>query len=488
MSLTLFSFAMLLICILCIGKGVFKGFKGGLFLSLISLSTVISSIIFAILISRPISRSIAAEIVSIIRYESSGEIGIFNTASAIERAAMFLIQAIISSVIFAALFLIAKLFIGWILRVILNDKAKGEGRITDARTKKDRLAGAIIGGICGMLIAMSVTAPIMGTLHLVSDAVGVLDVLDEDMLSDANFDRSSLDAIEKYASDVPGNFCYSLGGEMIYSQIAVGEFNGKTVSAVTEIKNLARGIECVLRIVGRFSAGEVDLSQKLDAGELYAVMDKSEIIKSVVAEGISEFSSAWLSGNGFMGIYRPDFNDDIEPLVDGLLAVCVGTNEYNVKNTVGTLVDIFGVLVECGISADSKSEEIDYYLLVTKLYEVIEKNPDMDPVKDALLKLATNAFADALLGNVSESELDNICKLIADKTMIAYGVEGDDINAKKSELKSGLSEFLGVYGISEDDKVIDLFAERLIAEAERNGGWISASIVEELITVTKPAN
>ena len=484
MSFTLFSFAMLLICFLCIGKELFLGFKGGLFLSLLSFSSIISSIILAVILSRALSVEIANAIMLSLRDDIMNAVGMTDMAASLERVILFLLQAIVCSLVFAALFLISKLFIKLILKWVLKKKVKRFGSLTDAQAKKDKLYGAVVGGICGVIVAAAVTAPIMGTLHTARDAVSVINVLDEEMLSTSNLKKSSFDVIDNYASDFCGNFCYSFGGELIYSQIAVGEFNGKTVSAVSEIKHLANGIKSVLEIVDRFSEEELDLSQELDVSELYEVIDNSEIIKTIVAEGIAEFSQSWLRGDSFIGISRPNFNDNLDPLVDGLLTVCAETNVYNVKETVGTLVDIFSLLAECGIRADSKTEDIDYYLLVTKLYDVLNENPNMEPVKDSLLKLATGAFSDAILENVSITELNNFYKLVADKAMIAYSIDTNDIDVKKEELKSGLSEFLLPYGISDDDNVIELVVERVLLETEMNGGWMSAGKVAEIFSIT----
>lgn len=483
MSFTLFSFAMLLICVLCIGKEVFKGFKGGLFLSFISLCAIISSIICGILFARIASRYITAVAMRGIRYEIFNGSQYVGDSAAIDNVAKFFVQAIINSIIFVILFLIFKLLINAVLKLVLNRKVKREGRAVEAETKKDRVGGIILGLFCGILVASAVTAPIMGTLHIIRDATGVIDVLDDDVLSSANFERSTLDEINKYASDIPGNFCYSLGGRLIYNQIAVGDFNAKTVSAVNEVKQLTRGIESVLQIVGRLSEDNIDLSVKIDVSVLNDVIDNSEIIKTVVAEGISEFSASWLRGESFIGISRPDFNDNLEPLVDELLTVCAGTNVYNVKDTVSTLVDIFGVLVECGISADSTSEDIDYHLLIVKLVEVLDKNPRMQTIKEALFELATNAFSDIVLENMPSYELEKALDLIAEEATRAYNIDSADISAKMDELKNGLSGLLENYGIPENDAVIDLLTERLIFEAEMNGGTLDANTIAKIMGI-----
>ena len=136
MTFTIFSFAILLICVLCIGKEAFKGFKGGFFLSLISLAAVISGVILAILIARPLSREIASEVMAMFRYELFGYISVFDGAYTLEYVLLFFMQAVISSVVFVILFLVYKLVIDLLLKFILKQKLKNiGGDLSDSDTK-----------------------------------------------------------------------------------------------------------------------------------------------------------------------------------------------------------------------------------------------------------------------------------------------------------------------------------------------------------------
>ena len=478
MSFTIFSLAMLLICVLCIGKELFKGFKGGLLQALISLSSVISSIICSIIFSRTISRLITYAVMAFIRNEALGGVSVIGGASSIDGVVSFFVQAIVNSLIFSVLFLIFKWLIGLAFKIILNNRLKNEGRLENAEVKKNGLAGALVGCLCGILIAAAVTAPIMGTLDLARDTIGVLDVIDEDMLDDADIDRSTLDTINKYASDIPGNFCYSMGGKLIYSQIAVGEFNGKLISVVTEIKYLGVGLENALEIVGRLSEENISFEEKIDTTGLYDCLDHSELIRTLIAESISEFSSAWLHGDSFLGISKPNFNDNIDPLVDELLSVCVSTNTYNVKSTVTTLFDIFTALMECDVKADSKTDDINYPLLVKKLYEVLDKNPDMEPVKRGLLNLAVGVITDSMRDRLPDGDFEYVLDRIAKETNDTFNIGGYDMEGKKEILQKNLSKMLGQYGLPLDDEISELAAEKLIDMANNFGGNISADDIE----------
>ena len=481
MSFTMFSLAMLLICVLCIGAEVFKGFKGGFLQALISLSAVISSIICSIIFSRSVSRLLSYSVMAFVRNELIGGVSVIGGSISLDSVISFFIQAIVNSMIFVVLFLIFKWLFGIAFKLILNRKTKDEGRPEDSENKKDKLIGALVGCLCGIIIAAAVTAPVMGTLNLARDTVGVIDVIDDDMLESADFDSSALDTINKYASDIPGNFCYSMGGKLIYSQIAVGDFNGKLVSVVTEIKYLGVGLKNALEIVGRFSEDNISFEEEIDASGFYECLDNSEIIRTLVAESLSQFSSSWLRGESFLGISKPNFNDNIDPLVDELLAVCASTNSYNVKGMVTTLLDIFAALVECDVTADSRTEDINYTLLVQKLYEVLDQNPDMESVKRGLTDLAMGVVIDDIRERFSDGDFKHVLDRIAKETNDTFNTGGYDMESKKEILQNSLSKVFGQYGLPIDDVVADLAADKLIDMANSYGGNISASDIEALM-------
>lgn len=479
MTFTLFSFAMLLICVLCIGKEVFRGFKGGLFSSLISIVTVVSSIICGVLLSGFLGEEISGLVLrDILNYE-----GYISNSRAIGRVFEFFVHALVAAFIFPILFIILRLIIKGILHLSLRGRMKRAGVSEGEQTKKSKLWGAVLGGLTGAIVAAAITSPIMGTLHMARDALKVVDVIDEDALLSTEMGKSVSEMIEVYAADIPGNFCYSLGGDLIFRHAAVGDFNGKSLSVVNEMKSLTAGLDNVLGIVERISADNLDFAEAIDKGEINAIMDSSEIMKTLIAEGISEFSISWLNEGSYLGIACPNFNDNIEPLVREMLYVCAGTNSYNVKDTVGMLVDILDVMRECGISVDSKTEDIDYYLLVTRICEVIDKYPSMQSVKNALLDLAINAFADTVLEGMMDKEHIKTIQRIADEAMRAYNIDTSDISVKKDQLKSGLSGILNEFGITGDSVVVELLTEKLITEAEINGG-IDFDLVDRIMSGT----
>ena len=389
MSFSLFSVAMLLICAFFIVLEVFKGYKVGFVKSLISLAASLASVILSILLSRVFSKLIALSVMTALRAGATDGTGLVGGSENVDALISFAIQVVGNIVMFVVVFFIINAIINLIFEWVIWFKTKDikiQERSDDAKDKK---RGAIVGMLCGIVIVTTVTSPIMGTLELVGDAVSVVDSIDEEVLEQLDFDTSGIDSIKKYSNDAVGSFFYCMGGDLIYPEIAVGDFNNKKVSIVTEVEYLRQGVVTVIEGLSMLSGGELSADNEIDADALRASLEKSEIMKVAAADIMSSFSSAWLRGEGYLEIYPPDFNDNIVPLVEELLVLCSKTDDENVYDNIVMLLDIVSVLAECDIGANTISEDIDYTLFLDKLYKLFDENEKISSAKEGLWNIAT---------------------------------------------------------------------------------------------------
>ncbi len=485
MPFSMFSLAMLLICILCIGKEAFNGFLRGPLRALVSLCAVVISIICSIFVSRALGSVLAkalmeTHVADIIRsnFEIVAEIrSVYDISS-------FLIQMLANVIIFAIVFPIFKWITNAIIKIIIKTRLDKIGKGDRAESKTDKIWGAILGGICGIIIATTVISPIMGTIHVLDDAASMTEDIISSIPINEEITLPDLDAISEYSSDEVGNFCYEMGGELIYRRLTIVEFNGKNISAIDEISHIADAARSAAGIVGEFSEGSDFFDFPSSADQVYESFEKSEILRSVALEVLPDFATAWIQGEEFLGFKLSYYSKDFSQLINELLLISSNVNEYNIMPTTKTLLEVVGVLIECDIRIDSSPADIDYYLLTTRLYEVLEDNPDMEGVKWSLESVANVAIADLVAANLSDSQLDTITTTISsDTAQVLHDFTGTQ--ARIQALSEKLSERFEEYDLSVNSSLSQLFAYKLIKTAEENYDQISSSDVEALLKQTQ---
>lgn len=485
MPFTMFTLAMLLICILCIGKEAFRGFVRGPLRALVSLCAVVLSIICSVFLSRALGGVFAKVITEIIASEVVvNNVAILAEISSLNATVSFFVQVVINVLAFIIVFPISRWIIKAVIGIVIKHNLQKMGGETSAESIQDKLLGAVVGGFCGMIAAVAITAPFVGTLHLLGDVADLAERADENALTGTYIQPPELDAIDEYASDSVGNFCYMVGEELIYKHVTVADFDGKHVSAIEEIKYIKETAEFALDVAGCFYEDNdtFDFSKSTDV--FYENFEKSVILQSVALEVLPEFSSAWLHGEDFIGIPMPDFKNVLRPMISELLLNCSDVNVYSITPMTKTLLNVVGVLIECDIKADSKSNPINYCLLVAKLYEVFENSPGMENVTLKLESVASTVIGNLFAEHLTDAMRATMVQSVANQaTQILEIVSGSQARSEAiGEML--LKDFEGV-GISVDPSFCELMAGMLVKIGEENNDQISPTDVAMLFGMSE---
>ncbi len=485
MPFTMFSLAMLLICILCIVKEAFNGFMRGSLRALMSLCAVVFSIICSIFVSRALGSVIAEALMeNVVNDLIESNFEIVAEISSVYEIASFLIQMLANVIIFAIVFPILKWITNVIINIIIKRKLNKIGSSDSAESKSDKLWGAILGGICGIILATTVISPIMGTLRILDNTANMAEDIISSIPANEEIALPDLEPISEYSSDEVGNFCYKMGGELIYRHLTIVDFDGNSISAIDEISYIANAVESASGIVGEFSGDSDSFDFSKISDQTYESFEKSKILQSVALEVLPDFASAWIQGEEFLGFKLSNYGDDFSPMINELLLISSNVNEYNIMPTAKTLLDVIGVLIECDIRVDSSLDEIDYYLLTIKLYEVLEDNPNMESVKWRLESAASVAIADLVVANLSDSQRATITTTIASDTAQVLH-DFTETQARIQALKEKLLERFEEYDLSVNSSLSQLFAYKLVKTAEENYDQILSSDVEALLNQTR---
>lgn len=481
MPFTIFTLAMLLICVFCIGKEIFNGFLRGPIRALVSLCVVVLSIICSIFVLRVISGVLSEIIVKTIVDEFiNSNIPMLADFSVVHKIASFLIQVLLAGFLFLLIFPLLRLGCDAIISLVFKLNSKKTGDVPYAQSSLDKFLGALVGCLCGMITTIVVTAPIMGTVHILSDTINLVEHIRDNLPEDQELAIPEFEPMDKYAEDAIGDFCYTIGGEKFYKSITVGKFEGKSLSLVEELEHIKNTAEFAVEIVSAFYVENESFDFSQNANGLYKSFEESEILKSASLEMVSEFSLAWMNGEPFLSAQIPDFNDDFKPMVSELLVVGSGINEYNVMPTLKTLLNVVGVLIECDITVDSKTAEVDYYLLAPKLCKALEDNPEMKNARLKLENAAVIAISDWVNANFSSNERKTMTTSIANDVAQIF-IDITEPEARLEAINQKLLVQFADLGLPIDASFSELFANRLVKITEDNYGQISSQDIEKLL-------
>ena len=482
MPFTMFTLAMLLICILCIGKEVFNGFVRGPLRALVSLCAVVFSVICSVFVSHLVG-SIIVKIVmeNVVSELIADNLEMLADFSSVYQTVSFFIQAITNVLVFVVLFPVFKWLINFSVDMIIKCNLRKIDDDAHTEEKQNKLRGAIVGGLCGMIVATAVTAPIMGTLQILDDTLILVENISENIPASEDVDLSGLEPIDEYASDPIGNVCYTLGGELIYKSLVMANFDGKYISAIDEIQYIKGAAESATGIAACFFENNDSTGFSRIADKFYTNFEKSQILRAIVLEVIPDFSSAWLSEEDFHGIEMPDSNDDFKPMINELLVIGLDINEYNMMSTVKSLVNMVSALIECDIKFDGSTNECNYYLLASKLLKAFENDPNMANVKYRLENVATVAIADLLADRLTDVQHMAMTTEIADDiSQVLKDVSGSQ--ARTRAVNEKLLEKFDEFGLSVDPSLCELLAYKLVKTAESNHDRISSFDIETLLS------
>ncbi len=488
MSFTLFSVAILFITAGFILHGAVRGARRGTkktFLSLISIFTsLVTSIILSPYIARDLGAFFAKFFASFIGYGKSEYMDMFLEA---------VLAMLLSSVLFLALFAAVRLLLAALFPLVRLIVSAKMGRVKDKSgikkpetpmyEKNHKKRGAAIGAICGLLVSVITVAPIVGTLTLVKDAATVIEKVDKTSLNIGGV-GAELTALKKYASDGPGLVLYHMGGKLIYSSAASTFMAEESVYLVNELENAGAIVDDLLALAKIFeapaNASKEDVA-KIDA--LCEHLGEARLMTVLLAEYLPQAAKAWLAGEAFMNIPKPELGMGMSSAFDALLSVCAETDLYSVEDNMVTLLRVYSILLESGILQAGNDFSaifacLDESNLLEKLDAELAKNPNMEPVREYLSNIIMRIVAEQLFGSglfTSEMLSELTVNLSAALSEIMEG-EYESDEAKVADMMAYAKEYIGAYGITLPDSIAQTISSVLLERVEAGGELTPADI------------
>jgi hypothetical protein len=196
---------------------------------------------------------------------------------------------------------------------------------------------------------------------------------------------------------------------------------------------------------------------------------------------LGEVSNAWLEGDAFFGVSRPQADANANGLLNAFLTVFSTSDAENIDEDLGTFADMFDLLVKHGMFAllsDSAEEDALAKKLVEpgvleEFYATLDKNPRMLPVKAAIADIGVRMLMQQLGGSPEELK-EQYGDLLSDVAGSIKSLTDENGNIDTVALKGELSGVLATHEITVDDAAVQLVAD----------GFAEAFTPEELSSMT----
>ena len=488
MTYALFSFSVFLICALFIGIEINRSLRRGLSRTLISFATMIASVIVGIFLSRLISSLVSRWLITFLKenYFKSAYIG---GSLNMETISLMLIQAVIGSLIFFFTFLFSRLFISLIVAAITNGRLAGkrDPRVRQDRTvesRRERLISVVAGTLSGIILAASLTSPIIGAFGVMQSAVVIIDETELNIWRAFRLDEAQIKEATNYSRNPTSVFLSVAGGKMIYTASATATIDGRLISIPMELRVLEREVGNVREIIELFGSeeqlGEEDV-EVLDS--ICRLAEDSHIFKYFLAEYIQQGASTWLRNGRFMSVPYPNVTSQFRPLFDEVLRICSGTSSYTVSDDVRTMVNIYAATLTCGRDHLDVIDAITGSDVMTKISEEMKGNARMNNsvIRGELYRLL--AYSMAVQMTRGGTSVENPASFYAFAKRVADTVNRVVADSKLTrdegiaQIAKELGDIFDSIGMEFDDSAILLVSESLM---DRFGRGADPATVEEV--------
>lgn len=454
----------LLIVIINVLKATIRGLKK----SIGTLVAIILSAVIAAILTLVLCRPESAMMLALRPYVTEMLVGMGE---------VFAIEALQDALIYYAVMLVAPFFfmISYILvnfivaiaiaiavRFILPNKKPGK--------VLNRLGGAGIGLVCGILVSVILLTPVIGT---VSTFVSVADEL---VAEDSEDDFALL--VKEASENTVINVYNNMGCGLLYNAFASVSVNGERVYLKDDLAVIMSIVGTMGTLTGDsegFGEEQIDgLNKMIDD------LDRSALIKDVVAEVFSAAAEKWSVGESFMGIQMVSAGELLDPILNEMLAVIATTDHTTVTADLRTMANVLGVVVEADLMSDGDDTDMLKKLsggkVVSKLILAINENERMAHLSDQITKISVRALASTI--GIPANAAERYDMLMGDIAESLNSSRGMELSARIEKVTPELTDALDTYGVHMTKDATALIVEGLINDFEDNGNVADEDIEE----------
>ncbi len=472
MNFSLLSVAFIAIFLSITAAQVYKGYKFGLLKSLINAALAIFSLFIGIFIATRIAPSISKLILD--ELESSGALdGLFGNdldlTAVFSALSSMLVSMLVFPLVFFLLRLILTIFSPLIYKPLSSKSSSADSPYTDENApehiKHSGKLGAVAGILTGYIITLVLLSPLVGAFGATQKIFRIIETYSE---GEGDLGEIS-EEVTFYSNDAASVVLGYCGANAIFDLATTTKIAGERTSLNRELDAISRlNVMALMESISNFTNMTPEAKEEIDAS--LSVIEDSALIKSLVADALSSASKAWLDGNTFMGMSRPNLGEDsvVESLVVQLLEICATSTTYTIVPDISTLINLSSIISEAeGLLSASNYEEFARELsknnIVAKIEYEIDLNPHMRPIMTFIKDMTMQTLVTELKDNINytDEEYEQLLSGLAESL-----TEVKNLNEilQDSAMKDEAKQHLENMGIDVPDEIIDTVSNTLLEE------------------------
>ena len=486
MSFSLFSIAVLLLTAVFVLFEIARGIKKGFYATLVRVGLVLLSVVLSVIVAKFVSNRLLDGIYnSVLGMSALAQAR--NLFPSIGDIIFAYVDAALTPFVFVLIYplmILALKFVMLIVRTKFVDVEKLVAKKSESSSwvaKNKKPLTVVISALCGVFVASIFISPVMGTLKMADKALDMVEELASSNSSMQSIRNTLGTGLDEYKNDPLANVVYYCGGNIVYYANASSELNGNYFRLGREMKNTARYYSEILssaKVIGKISEATPSEIRKLQDIEKY--IKKSETLKCITSDVVSNISGAWLEGESYLGLTRPNVNSAISPVLNKVLYVCSNTTPKHVGKDISTLIELYILLRDTDVIGQASYEEImsviDRTDLIGRIEEILSKNPRMSNIVVDFENMTVSLVSSAMLSDaISPENFEMIAEDIASAVNEVSGLpEEEQIAVVTSRAFRTINE----NGMDVPYDVVQVTAEKLMADIKTTTGEITSKTIQ----------
>ena len=319
-----------------------------------------------------------------------------------------------------------------------------------------RLSGAAAGLLCGLVGLVVFVTPVFGYMTLVDDVMER--VMDEEEMSE------KLAPILEMTETPVAKQVYSLLGEPLFNALTSTTLDDEKITLRDEVESVIVVVEDATVLLDKspeeYGKPETDALKKLSSD-----VGHSHIVSTLLSSFLSEAADSWLKGEEAFGVPKPDMGKDMEGIMDAFLGVFVTSNSQNIESDLNTFASVFELFIEHDmlVMLSDEGETVDFVEklvsdgVVADIYQVLDVNPRMKPVKTSIIDTGMRVMLDHL--GVSEELQENHGEMMEDIVQTVQSVVKEDGTLDKEALATGVQDIMQKNDFEISEEVAQIVAD-----------------------------
>ena len=391
--------------------------------------------------------------------------GFFEQTGDLQAAVGAIAQMLAGPLLFLVCYVLLAL-ITWgiqaVLCFILRIKADKEKMIVRV------IGGAATGLLAGVIGVFVFITPVVGYTQLASETVVQADALTA-KLPELGLEEYN----EKYlapAANTPGiSQLYSGLGAQLFGSLTRAEWEGQTVELETEWFALIGAANEAAQLVEK----PVEEYGDAEADTLHRITDRlgqSELLCELGSYAVSEVATAWLEGRAYMGIAKPEIEDEsVQLIFHALLTVMSESDAENFSGDMDFIADLIGLFIKKGVlkkMSEGETEDLIAYLVSSGLLQEVgdlfgsyqRMKPINDAIGDAAMRLLVKQLGDP------DTYLEKYEDLMDDVSGALKNATDAEGNVNVEALTESMSTTLAEHNIEVPEEATEIIADVLAEE------------------------